>query len=169
MASIYISLGSNIDKVNMIIAGLNALQQCFGSLQVSSVFESAAIGFNGDNFLNLVVGITTSKSVENVCAELKAIERVNGRSMTAKKFSSRTLDLDLLLYDDLILETPAQIPRDEITKNAFVLWPLAEIAAELVHPVVQQNYQTLWKNYDKSKQQLKKVAFNWLKMEQTLT
>ncbi len=78
-----------------------------------------------------------------------------------KKFSPRTLDLDLLLYDDLIINKPAQLPRDEIDKNAFVLWPLSEIAPTLIHPIIKVDYQTLWQNYNKISQQLTKVENCW--------
>ena len=79
----------------------------------------------------------------------------------SKKFSPRTLDLDLLLYDNLIIDSPAQLPRNEIDKNAFVLWPLSEVAPKLVHPIIKKNYYTLWQNYDKNHQQLKIVANCW--------
>jgi len=92
---------------------------------------------------------------------LREIEFANGREINAKKFSPRTLDLDLLLYDDLILAEPAQIPRDEITKNAFVLWPLAEIAPQLKHPILQQSYDQLWQNYDQTSQQLIQKPLIW--------
>jgi 2-amino-4-hydroxy-6-hydroxymethyldihydropteridine diphosphokinase len=74
-----------------------------------------------------------------------------------KKFSPRTLDLDLLFFDDLVCEKPAQLPRDEITKNAFVLWPLAEIASDFMHPTVNQTIGQIWQNYDKTKQKLWQV------------
>ena len=92
---------------------------------------------------------------------MREIEFSYGRSVNAKKFSPRTLDLDLLLFDDLITETPAQLPRDEIDKNAFVLWPLSEIAPDLIHPTLNKSYQSLWQDYDKSRQQLKIVKQCW--------
>ncbi len=161
MAEIYISLGSNINRQHYIDQGLNALNDTFGLLTLSSLFESEAVGFAGKAFYNMVVGVKTEKSLSDVAAALRSIEFANGRSENAKKFSSRTLDLDLLLYDDVIAEQPAQIPRDEITKNAFVLWPLAEIAGHLIHPTIGQSYQQLWHLYDKNQQQLKKVPLNW--------
>ena len=161
MAQIFISLGSNVDRERYVIDGLNALTQAFGELTVSSLFESEAVGFEGDAFYNLVVGIDTSDNIELVVKKLRVIEYAHGRSQNAKKFSSRTLDLDLLLYDDLILQQPAQIPRNEIGTNAFVLWPLSEIAGELIHPLLKQSYCQLWQNYDKSSQNLRKVPINW--------
>ena len=160
MAEIYISLGSNINRQYHVEKGLDALAKLFGFLNLSSLFESEAVGFAGKPFYNMVVGARTELSLVELSQALRTIEYANGRSENAKKFSPRTLDLDLLLYDDVIAEIPAQIPRDEITKNAFVLWPLAEIASELVHPVIGESYQSLWQKYDK-KQQLHKVPLKW--------
>lgn len=165
MPNIYISLGSNIDREFHVQNGLKALAKAFEipfeQLILSSLFESDAVGFSGNAFYNMVVGITTLNSVEQVAVKLRDIEIEHGRTLNAKKFSPRTLDLDLLLYDDLIIDTPAQLPRDEIDKNAFVLWPLSEVAPTLVHPVIKLDYLTLWQNYDKASQQLKIVENCW--------
>lgn len=165
MANIYISLGTNINREFHVKQGLKALAESFElkfeQLILSSLFESDAIGFSGKSFYNMVIGLTTQCSVEEVALKLRAVEIKYGRTPQAKKFSPRTLDLDLLLYDDLIIDSPAQLPRDEIDKNAFVLWPLSEIAPEVIHPIIKQNYLTLWQNYDKASQQLQIVANCW--------
>jgi 2-amino-4-hydroxy-6-hydroxymethyldihydropteridine diphosphokinase len=161
MAQIYISLGSNVERERHVNAGLTSLEHAFGELSLSSLFESEAVGFAGAAFYNLVVGVVTDKSVEDVADTLRAIEFAHGRTLDAKKYSPRTLDLDLLLYDHLILQTPAQIPRDEILTNAFVLWPLSELAGDLVHPISEINYRQLWQNYDQTSQKLRKVPLNW--------
>jgi 2-amino-4-hydroxy-6-hydroxymethyldihydropteridine diphosphokinase len=165
MADIYISLGSNVDREYHVQHALKALAQTFNvafeQLTLSSLFESDSIGFSGNAFYNMAIGIQTQCSVEQVAIKLRDIEIRYGRALDAKKFSPRTLDLDLLLYDDLIIDAPAQLPRDEINKNAFVLWPLSEIAPLLVHPIIKQDYQTLWQNYDKASQQLKIVNNCW--------
>jgi 2-amino-4-hydroxy-6-hydroxymethyldihydropteridine diphosphokinase len=161
MAEIYISLGSNINRQHYIEQGLNALTDAFGSLTLSSLFESEAVGFAGKAFYNMVVGVNTELTLAEVATTLRKIEFAHGRSQHAKKFSPRTLDLDLLLYDEVVAEYPAQIPRDEITKNAFVLWPLAEVAGHLPHPIIGQRYDELWQQYDKNQQQLKKVPLVW--------
>lgn len=168
MAEIYISLGSNINRQYHIEQGLNALTDAFGSLTLSSLFESEAVGFAGKAFYNMVVGVNTTFTLAEVAATLRKIEFAYGRSQHAKKFSPRTLDLDLLLYDDVITGEPAQIPRDEITKNAFVLWPLAEIAGQLAHPVIGQCYDELWQQYDKNKQQLNIVPLSWPKINKEI-
>lgn len=157
MAQIFISIGSNINKEHYIKAALAILPQHFDNVIYSSVFESESVGFEGNNFYNLVATATTNLPLEEVCARLKQIERDHGRTPADKKFSPRTLDLDLLFFDEVICDTPAELPRDEITKNAFVLWPLAEIASNFIHPTVNLSIGELWRNYNKNKQKLWKV------------
>jgi 2-amino-4-hydroxy-6-hydroxymethyldihydropteridine diphosphokinase len=165
MAQIYISLGSNINREHYVKQGLIALAKAFDlpfeQLTLSSLFESEAVGFNGAAFYNMVIGISCSHNIDEVATILRTIEFSHGREQNAKKFSPRSLDLDLLLYDDLIIDEPAQIPREEITKNAFVLWPLSEVAPELTHPILKKNYRELWQGYNKTSQQLSIVANCW--------
>lgn len=161
MAIVYISMGSNIDKTRQIIKGVNALKTHFSNIELSSVYECEPVGFCGDNFYNLVAKVETPMSPEQVGNLLKKLEQEQGRVDFTKKFSPRKMDLDILLYDDLVMQTPVQIPRNEIPKNAYVLQPLAEIAGDLIHPVIKYSYQQLWQQYDKQKQQLRKVPFIW--------
>jgi len=165
MAQIYISLGSNIEREHYVKQGLISLANAFElpleQLTLSSLFECEAVGFDGPVFYNMAIGIECYHSVEKVASILREIEFSHGRDHNAKKFSPRTLDLDLLLYDNLIIEQPAQLPRDEITKNAFVLWPLSQIAPNLNHPILKQSYQTLWQAYNKTSQQLSIVDNCW--------
>ncbi|MDZ4154518.1 2-amino-4-hydroxy-6-hydroxymethyldihydropteridine diphosphokinase [Methylicorpusculum sp.] len=147
----YISIGSNIDKETNIPASLKALEEYFGNLTVSSIYESEAVGFTGDSCHNLIVGFDSDLDVKSVAKQLRQIELDHGRSRNSEKFSPRTLDLDLILYGDIIInDGRLQIPRDEIERYAFVLEPLAEIAPTLKHPVSQVTYENLWKNFDKT-------------------
>jgi 2-amino-4-hydroxy-6-hydroxymethyldihydropteridine diphosphokinase len=160
VARIYISLGSNIDRDQNTRAGVRALQQRFGELQLSSVYESEAVGFEGDAFYNMVIACEVDEDVHSVNRALAEIEDAHGRDRSGPRFSSRTLDLDLLLYDDLVLdENGLKLPREEILKNAFVLWPLAEIAPQLVHPVAGKTYAELWAGFDKSRETLAPVDY----------
>lgn len=162
MAWVYISLGSNIDREALTRAGVSALQQCYGELLLSSVYESEAVGFDGENFYNMVIALQTDDDVHQVAQSLRQIEDEHGRDRTGPRFSSRTLDLDLLLYDDLILnEDKLQIPRDEILHRAFVLWPMAEVAGDLVHPQVNKTYAELWAGFDKNKEKLEPIEFEF--------
>jgi 2-amino-4-hydroxy-6-hydroxymethyldihydropteridine diphosphokinase len=157
----YISIGSNIDKELHIPASLSALEQHFGTLIISSVYESEAVGFTGAVFHNLVVGFDSDQEVKAVAKQLRQIELDNGRTRDSQKFSARTLDLDLILYGDLIIsDGRLQIPRDEIERYAFVLEPLAEIAPDLTHPISGINYAKLWQNFDKTNLKQHRITIN---------
>ncbi len=162
MSKIYISLGSNINREANVRSGVAALTQIFGELELSSVFESEAVGFVGDAFYNMVIACEVSEKVHQINQKLGNIENTHGRERGRHKFSSRSLDLDLLLYDDLILDEPELVlPRVEILKNAFVLWPLAEIASDLKHPQTHKTYMEHWNEFDKLKEKLQPVAFGF--------
>ncbi len=161
MVEVCLGLGSNVEPERHIIAALDALSQNFGKLSISRVFESEAVGFKGNNFYNLVVVVHTDLSVNDLVQKLRSIENDNGRDRSKPKFSPRTLDIDILAYGDLVGEFDGVfLPRDEILKNAFVLWPLAELMPDRKHPATGQTYADLWQSYDK-KQQLAPVEFSW--------
>lgn len=161
MARVYLSLGSNIDREHNLRGAIEHLRQHFGELTVSRVFESTAVGFDGEDFYNLCVGLDTDRDVLEVNAILHRIEDRFGRDRGGPRFSSRTLDIDLLLYDSLVIKQgKLELPRDEITKNAFVLWPLAEIAADTMHPTEHRSIAALWRAFDKTSQALHPVDFN---------
>ncbi len=159
----YISVGSNIDKKINITNSLIALEGYFGKLIISSIYESEPVGFEGDSFYNIVVGFDSDLDVKEVAKCLRQIELDQGRTRDCKKFSSRTLDLDLILYGDLIInDGRLQIPRDEIERYAFVLEPLAEIAPTLKHPISHRSYAELWQQFDKSKHPQERISFSAL-------
>lgn len=145
MARVYISIGSNIEPLRYIRSSIRALRQYYDKLILSSVYETEAVGFEGDNFYNLVVGFDTEMELDKVNRTLKQIENDNNRQRTSERFSARTLDLDLLLYDNFIF-------KDEILKYAFVIMPLAEIAPRSLHPITKQSYRYLAKAFDTTEQ-----------------
>lgn len=134
------------------------LVQHFSDVQQSSLYESQAVGFDGDNFINLVVRAQTGMDIKQVVDCLHEIEARHGRDRRGPRFSSRTLDLDLLLFDAVTCKTNGiHVPREEILHNAFVLYPLAEIAPNLIHPTAQQSMSSLWQQFDKRQQKIWKV------------
>jgi 2-amino-4-hydroxy-6-hydroxymethyldihydropteridine diphosphokinase len=159
--TIFISVGSNVDKEKHTKAGLQGMYQAFGELTLSSVFESESVGFEGSNFYNLVVKACTTLSIAGVCRVLKKIEQDNKRQRGEQKFAPRTLDLDLLLYDTQVTSQPITLPRPEVLYNAFVLKPLAEIAGDALLPEVNESYGKLWQAYDNSQQKLWAIKFDW--------
>lgn len=162
MTQVWLSLGSNVDRHKNITAALDALSLLLDDMVISRIFESESVGFAGRNFFNLVVGGNTSLGVGELTQKLKAIEDENGRVRTGPKFSPRTLDIDILLFGDAVgVIDGVELPRDEILKNAFVLWPMAELAPALKHPLVQKNYDVLWGEYNKASQKLWPIDFVW--------
>lgn len=161
MNRIYISVGSNIEPEKYLKHARDALAGRLGELWLSPVYQSEAVGFEGEHFLNMVIGAQTELGIAELVALFKQIELENGRKPGAKKFSARTLDLDLLLYGDQVCVEPIELPRAEILHNAFVLWPLADLAPELKHPLSGQTYGELWAQFDKQSQRLWPVAFSW--------
>lgn len=159
---VFLGLGSNKKPDFHIARALDSLNAQFGTLRMSPVYESAAVGFKGDNFLNLVVEIETSLPVKDLLQTLRAIENANGRDRSAPRFSGRTLDIDILMYGDVVGEVDGvTLPREEILQNAFVLQPLADLAPDLIHPQKQQTISMLWQAYDKDRQRLWRVPFPW--------
>jgi 2-amino-4-hydroxy-6-hydroxymethyldihydropteridine diphosphokinase len=157
MARVYISIGSNIDRERNIGLALQRLADDFGPLQQSSVYESAAVGFDSAPFYNLVVGFDTQESPQQVQACLHSIEAASGRERTTE-LSARTLDLDLLLYGDRVIrDGRLRVPRDDIERYAFVLYPLAEIAPHAVHPVSGETYAGMWARFGDAQQALTRV------------
>lgn len=137
----FVSVGSNVEKEKNIAAGLNSLRETFGKLLISPIYETEAVGFAGDNFYNLVVSFESDFSAREIFEILRELEFKHGRLQNSQKFSPRTLDLDLLLYGDEIIEDEIlKLPRLDIEKYLFVLRPLADIAPNLSHPVLQKTY-----------------------------
>ncbi|MGB5727240.1 MAG: 2-amino-4-hydroxy-6-hydroxymethyldihydropteridine diphosphokinase [Thiogranum sp.] len=153
MARVYVSVGTNIDRERNVASGLAALAREYDGLQQSRLFETQAVGFSGDLFYNLVVAFETGQSPQQVSAVLTRIEDAHGRDRRGGKFSNRSLDLDLLLYDDLVVdETGLVLPRPEILDYAFVLRPLAEIAGDRKHPVTGVSFAAMWDQFDAASQ-----------------
>ncbi len=164
MPEIYISIGSNINRQRNIQHAVNLLVSNFSNIKCSSVYESEAMGFDGDAFYNLVVTTNTSESLKAVLQILKKIEQDCGRGSETnkpeKKFSPRTIDLDLLLFGNQIYhDEHIDIPRMDITEYAFVLLPLSELAPDLQHPELKIRLDDLWQSFDGDKKKQKQVSF----------
>jgi 2-amino-4-hydroxy-6-hydroxymethyldihydropteridine diphosphokinase len=159
---VFLGLGSNIERERYLVAGLDALQTLFGALELSPVYDSAAIGFDGQPFLNMVVAVETRLPLADMATRLRAIETEHGRPLNATRFSARQLDIDILTYGDLVGEHHGiSLPRGEILENAFVLRPLAELAPAHRHPATGSSYAELWRAFRQDSQALKRVDFAW--------
>lgn len=160
-AAVYIGLGSNIDAEINIQNAVHAMRKVFGELRLSPVYRSAAVGFDGDDFLNLVAGFDTDEPVEQIVDDIHRIEDESGRDRSQPRFSARTIDLDILLYDFLVLNRPGiRIPRQEILRSAHVLKPLQDLIPDTLHPVLGQSYSELWREMSLSAPRLDIVELN---------
>ena len=155
----YLGLGSNIERERHLCAGLDALAGMLTDMRCSAVFESQAVGIKSGPFFNLVVCGKTAVPLHDLSRRLKHIEAENGRYAPDRK--GLPLDIDVLMYDGLHGTFEGlTLPRAEILKNAFVLWPLSLLAPQLLHPVAGKTMGQLWAEADID-QVLAPVPFEW--------
>jgi len=147
MSKAWLGLGSNVNAVANIQAGIEELEQQFSSVVLSPVYSSTSVGFDGDDFINLVARVETDLSPLELRDYLRDLEDRHGRKRDVPKFSDRSLDIDILLYDDLVLLSPVlEIPRAEILKFSHVLKPLADLDPDLVHPTELRSMLEIWES-----------------------
>ena len=128
-------------------------------MELSAVYRSKAIGFEGDDFLNLVARFESNDSPQAICEQIELIHNLSGREREGEKWESRPLDIDLLLYNDLVIdEQPVRVPRDDVLKYSFVLRPLAELEPDLVHPVTGRTMLDHWQEFDAARHPLDVVG-----------
>jgi len=163
LAVIYLSIGSNINRVENLRLAIDQLGERFSGLQISSIYENRPVGFEGKDFLNLVVRAQTDMQPDRVAKQLEDIHELAGRDRQGEKFAPRELDIDLLLYDNLVVDLPGiKLPRPDILEYAFVLRPLAEIAPSLVHPLSGKTLADHWAAFDQASHPLRPVSIELL-------
>lgn len=144
----YLGLGSNIEAEKNIASAINCLRDEFSAMELSPAYQCAAHGFEGGDFINLVARVETGMAPLELKTFLGDLENRHDRDRNAPRYSSRTLDVDILLYNDLYLLSPQlEIPRAEILEAAYVLKPLADLAPELIHPAERKTMIELWKAF----------------------
>nr|CAA6829152.1 MAG: 2-amino-4-hydroxy-6-hydroxymethyldihydropteridinepyrophosphokinase (EC [uncultured Thiotrichaceae bacterium] len=160
MPQVYVSLGSNIRAEANICSCTQYLRARFKRVVSSDVYQTPAEGFEGAAFLNSVVGFETNLSITELRDYLRNLEDLHGRERGGEKFSSRTLDVDLLLYGKVVLQPEGNLPHSDILNYSFVLIPLAEIAPEQTHPVLNKNFHQLAHNADFNRTKMVPVEIN---------
>ena len=161
MPEAFVAAGSNIRPRAHLRQAIATLAGAYPGLRVSRAWSNAAVGFKGDDFINLVVRFETGEPLAKVLERLKAVEESCGRQHGAKKWAPRTLDLDLLLYGDLVGQFPgATLPHADLTERAYVLGPLAELAPQHRHPVLGATFSALWEEFDRRSHALREVSLD---------
>ena len=146
MSIAWLGLGSNVNAETHIRAGIRELQEQFENVCLSPAYASSSVGFDGDDFINLVARVETDMQPLELREYLRDLEDRYGRQRDVPKFSDRSLDIDILFYDDLVVLSPMlEIPRAEILKFSHVLKPLADLEPDLVHPTEQRSMADIWK------------------------
>ncbi|MCZ6502760.1 MAG: 2-amino-4-hydroxy-6-hydroxymethyldihydropteridine diphosphokinase [Gammaproteobacteria bacterium] len=159
---VFLGIGSNIDAELNIGSALKSLETLHREMTTSRTYQGEAIGFCGPPFLNLVVGIMTHKSLTDLSLSLKEIEKNHGRVGELEKYSSRTMDIDILIYDDLVgTHSGIELPRPEIRLNAYVLRPFAELTPQLILPGSMDRLEELWRSFDQASQPLVEMTVCW--------
>lgn len=151
MAQVYVAAGSNVDPVTSLALASRELRRLFPDVRFSSWYRNRAVGFEGADFINLVAGFTSALPVHGVVGQLQAIETLCGRPRGAPRWAPRTMDLDVLLYGQLVCDEPRlKLPRPDLLKRAYMLGPMAELAPEIVHPTAGRTMAELWQAFDQA-------------------
>ena len=142
---------------------LDHLERHFAPLRVSSAYANAAVGFDGDDFVNLVVGFETSLPVQEVIERLHEAEAACGRTRDAPRWGPRSMDLDILLFGDTVRAEPGlTLPRPDLLRRPYMLGPAAEIAPDLVHPTEHRKLAELWRDMQRREPHgLRPVELDW--------
>jgi 2-amino-4-hydroxy-6-hydroxymethyldihydropteridine diphosphokinase len=156
--TVYVAVGSNVKPEHNLALASRELQREFPGVRFSPWYRNHAVGFEGEDFINSVAGFTTDLSLHDVLARLHTIETLCGRPRDAPRWAPRSMDLDVLLYGDLVLDEPRlKLPRPDLLKRAFMLGPLAALAPELVHPTEKVTIDELWQRFDRAAHPLVEV------------
>jgi 2-amino-4-hydroxy-6-hydroxymethyldihydropteridine diphosphokinase len=148
MPDVYVAAGSNVEPEKNLARALDELEQAFGALAISPAYRNRSVGFEGADFINLVVGFRTADAPAQVKQVLERIEALCGRPPNAPKWAARSMDLDILMYDQVVSDEPGLIlPRPDLLRRAFMLKPLADLAPGLRHPTQHRTIGELWAEF----------------------
>ena len=162
MTAVFVAAGSNVEPVANLQRALDMLARHYPSLRCSRAYRNAAVGFEGDDFVNLVIAFDTDDGVDAVLGHLHDAEAACGRARNAPKWAPRSMDLDILLYGDTVADQPGLVlPRPDLVRRAYMLGPMAELAPDLVHPTLGSTMRALWEAFDREAHAMRPVDLGW--------
>jgi 2-amino-4-hydroxy-6-hydroxymethyldihydropteridine diphosphokinase len=158
MPRVFVAAGSNVEPERNLAKAAAALVQEFPDIELSPWYRNEAVGFEGDDFINFVFGFNTDLSLHDVVKTLRGVEALCGREPGAPKWAPRSMDLDMLLYGDLVHDEPGlHVPRPDLLKRAFMLGPLADLVPDLPHPTANATIGELWQRFDRAAHPMTRV------------
>jgi 2-amino-4-hydroxy-6-hydroxymethyldihydropteridine diphosphokinase len=158
MPHVYVAAGSNVEPQRNLALAAAEMRRVFPDVRFSSWYLNKAVGFDGDDFINFVAGFTSALEVHAVIDLLQAIEVLCGRPRGAPRWAPRTMDLDVLLYDDLLCDEPKlKLPRPDLLKRPYMLGPLAELAPQVIHPTAGLTIGQLWQQFDRDAHVMQRI------------
>jgi 2-amino-4-hydroxy-6-hydroxymethyldihydropteridine diphosphokinase len=159
MKDVYVAAGSNVEPEKSLARACREIADTWPGVRFSRAYRNKAVGFEGPDFINLVLGFGTDDSLESVLARLRDIETLCGRPRNAPKWASRTMDLDVLLFGDRVEKTADYtLPRPDLLKRPYMLGPMAEIAPGVRHPLAGKTIGELWQEFDRDAHPMVPVA-----------
>ena len=162
MTAVYVAAGSNVEPIGNLRRALGVLAAHYPSMRASRAWRNRAVGFEGDDFVNLAVGFETADDVRTVLGRLHEAEAACGRARNAPKWAPRSMDLDILMYGDMVCDEPGLVlPRPDLLRRAYMLGPMAELAPDLVHPLERATMAELWSRFDRDAHAMEPVDLGW--------
>ena len=153
MTHVVLSLGSNIDREKNIRFAWSKIGERFGEMEISPIYETVSIGFDGPAFFNFILGIFTPDPILEIREYLRGIETAAGRIRGVKEFDNRILDIDVILFGDNNLRPEGlNVPRDEIEKYAYILKPLSDLYPSMKHPISGKKFKHMWLDFGHTQQ-----------------
>jgi 2-amino-4-hydroxy-6-hydroxymethyldihydropteridine diphosphokinase len=162
VTSVFVAAGSNVEPVANLRRALDELGRHYPGLRCSRAYRNRALGFEGEDFVNLVLGFETDDGVQQVIGRLQQAEAACGRARNDPRWAPRSMDLDILLYGDLVCKEPGlELPRPDLVRRAYMLGPMAELAAGVVHPVLGSTMGELWSAFDRDAHDMQPLEPGW--------
>lgn len=162
MTTVLVAAGSNVEPVANLRRALDALAAHYPGLRCSRAYRNPAVGFEGEDFINLVVAFDTADGVNSVIEHLHEAETLCGRPRHAPKWAPRSMDLDILLFGDTVCDQPGLVlPRPDLVRRAYMLGPAAEVAPGFVHPTLGVTLAELWHGFEHASHPLEAVDIGW--------
>lgn len=159
MPDVFVAAGSNVRPRHHLRHALSLMWEAWPDLRVSGAYANKAVGFEGEDFINLVTRFHTDQSLQELLEQLHRIEADCGRPREAPKWAPRSMDLDVLLYGDAVGEFPgAVLPRGDLLRRPYMLGPTAEIGPDVVHPTAGRTMSELWAEFDSAGHEMRPVS-----------